>query len=141
MNKLRSLVASTAAVLILAGCVTASMMHLRPIAVPASLSRAQVGHAIRQALVGRGWVITGAGKNSYTAVLTGHGWKATIRTPYNTQHVEVQYVSSRGLDHRKENGGETINHHWNNWMVALRHDIRANLSNEAYGSQYDKKDQ
>ena len=138
MNKLRSLVVLVTAALILAGCATASMMHLHPIAVPASLSKTQVGHAVRQALIGRGWVITGAAGNSYTAELTGHGWKATIRTPYNTQRVEVRYVSSRGLDYKNENGKESINHHWNNWMVALRHDIRANLSNEAYGSHYEK---
>lgn len=138
MNKIRSLVTFTAAAMMLSGCVTASMMHLHPIAVPASLSKAQVGHAVHQALIGRGWIITSAASNSYTAELTGHGWKATIRTPYNTEHVEVRYVSSRGLDHEKKNGNETINHHWNNWMVALRHDIRANLSNEAYGSQYKK---
>lgn len=133
MKKMRSLVVFTAAALMLAGCVTADMMHLHPISVPSRLNNAQVGHAVKKALLGRGWVITGTRPHAYTAVLTGDGWKAKVRAHYNTEQVVVRYVSSRGLEHKQQNGKETINHHWNNWMVALRHDIRANLSSEAYG--------
>lgn len=122
-----------ALVLAVAACTTAKMMHPAPVAVPSGLTRSQVATAVRAALIRRGWKITGSTANSYTAVLTGSDWEARIRTPYDTHQVGIEYVSSKGLKYSEAAGTETINRHWNNWMVALVHDIRSNLSAATYG--------
>lgn len=132
MKSLRSFAAAAVA-LAAAGCTTATMMRPAPIAVPPGVTRAQVAYAIRAALLGRGWTITGSGRSAYTAELTGGDWQARIRLPYDTHQVAIDYVSSTGLDHATKDGTETINRHWNNWMVALTQAIRANLAAAAHG--------
>jgi hypothetical protein len=157
MKVLRVPGSAAVALLLLAGCATDKMTHPQPVAVPAGLTQVQVGEAVKAALVGHGWVLTDSTDTSYTASLTGNGWEATIRTPYDTREIKIEYVSSKGLDHHlqksssqtgscvynltcngtlsNESGGEVevINRHWNNWMTALTHDIRANLAKAARG--------
>lgn len=133
MKTVRALVSAAAVLLLLAGCTTAQMEHPGPIAVPNGLSHDQVAAAVKTSLVGRGWILTGSTDDSYTAMLTGGGWKATIRTVYDTKQVGIEYVSSTGLDHTTRNGTEIINRHWNWWMHYLSHDIQAHLAAETYG--------
>lgn len=148
--------------LLLAGCTTAPMLHPQPVAIPAGISPLLVKQAIRKALIGRGWIITGHPPGSYTAKLTGNGWSARIRVSYTAHDIRIHYLGSRGLNYHKTSVTaheqpaspnwydwnrqstprkiakrkpvEIINHHWNNWTVALVHDLRANLAALAYGN-------
>lgn len=114
----------------LIGC-AAVMTHPSAISVPSSLSMEQVGQAVRKALVGRGWMITSNTGHSYTAQLSGNGWQVTIKTPYNSQQVNIEYVKSYGLDYDTSGPQTTINRHWNSWMAYLTQDISQNLARMA----------
>lgn len=113
------------------GCTTTTMVRPGPINVPDSLSQQQVSEAVEKALLDKGWILTAKTADSYQAQLSGGGWQVTIRTLFNTRNVEIQYIKSRGLKYKKEdNGEETINRHWNSWMIYLTHAIKDNLSRE-----------
>jgi len=150
------------ALLFVAGCTTAPMLHPRPVAIPPGIAPMQVQHAIRRALIGRGWIIIGHRPGSYTAKLIGNSWSARIRVGYTVHDIRLYYLGSRGLDYHKTHvtthkppaspnwydwnrksaqrkgvqrkSVAIINRHWNNWVVALTHDLRTNLAVLAYGN-------
>lgn len=133
--KIFRMLAPAAVLLLLAGCITAKMVHPKPIQVPAGLTQAQVAKAVQNSLIGRRWMVIGSTSNSYTAKLTGNDWEATIRTVYDTKQVEIEYVDSKGLNHivKSVYGYEIINRHWNSWMKYLTQDIQTRLAAEAHG--------
>lgn len=99
-----------------------------PISVPAGLTDVQVGKAVKAALIGRGWTVTGDQPGSASASLSRDEWMAKIRVDYDTSHVQIRYVDSSHLKYEvKRDGTRLIHSNYMGWMKFLSGDIGRNL--------------
>ena len=57
----------------------------------------QVGKAVKAALIGRGWTVTGQQDGSVSASLSRDEWVAKIRVDYSVEKVQIRYVDSTPL--------------------------------------------
>lgn len=99
-----------------------------PISVPAGMTEMQVGKAIKAALVGRGWAISGEHAGAIDSTLTGNDYVANIRVAYDTHQVKITYVGSTNLKYEvKRDGTRLIHTNYMNWMKFLTGDIGRDL--------------
>lgn len=99
-----------------------------PISVPAGLTDVQVGKAVKAALIGRGWTVTGDQPGSASASLSRDEWMAKIRVDYDTKQVQIRYVDSSHLKYEvKRDGTRLIHSNYMGWMKFLSGDIGRNL--------------
>jgi hypothetical protein len=99
-----------------------------PISVPAGLTDVQVGKAVKAALIGRGWTVTGDQPGSASASLSRDEWVAKIRVDYSTSQVQIRYVDSTNLKYEvKRDGTRLIHSNYMGWMKFLSGDIGRNL--------------
>lgn len=98
-----------------------------PIAVKQGLSQAKVLSAIKQALLGRGWIPSNEKPGSLDATYTKSGRKgdikATIAISYDKQNIQIKYKDSEGLDYAESGGERTIHGNYTKWIGNLQKDI------------------
>jgi len=123
----------------LAGCLVAGVAHARDplvdppaIAVPAGVSAEETAQAIKNALVGRTWVVTKhepAGDGGrIDAALNIRAHQATITIAYDAREIDLDYVGSVNLDYKvKRNGTVLIHENYNGWINYLVADIQRHL--------------
>ena len=95
-----------------------------PISVPSGLNAVQVGKAVKAALIGRGWTVTGQQDGS----VSRDEWVAKIRVDYSVEKVQIRYVDSTNLKYEvKRDGTRLIHSNYMGWMKFLSGDIGRNL--------------
>lgn len=98
-----------------------------PIAVPAGLTEAKIGKAIKAALVGRTWVVTEDQPGKILATLNLRTHVAKIEIPYDTSKVAVRYLDSSELMYAEKKGVKVIHRNYLSWIQNLVTDINRNL--------------
>lgn len=99
-----------------------------PIAVPAGLTDVQVAKAVKAALIGRGWIVSGEQPGNVDATLNGNDYVARIKVGYDAHQVQIAYVGSTNLKYEvKRDGTRLIHTNYMGWMKYLSGDIGRNL--------------
>ena len=110
--------------LMLMGARIVPLVEQSPIAVPAGLGAEQTAKALKSALLGRKWTITGEGAGKIDATLYIRSHVASIAITYDDKEVRFAYVSSENLKYRMREG---VPHIHRNYMVWVR-DLAAEMS-------------
>lgn len=106
----------------------APLVDPSPIHVPAGMTAVQVNKAVKAALLGRGWAVTGDQAGSVAAQLNGNDYVAKIRVDYDTTDVRIHYVDSTNLKYEvKPDGSKLIHRNYMGWMKYLSQDIGKDL--------------
>lgn len=87
------------------------------------LNTAEVGQAVKQALIGRRWAIAKEKGNSLEALQTSRGLSAKITVSWTKDTVSIKYLDSIGFDFREEGGQRLIHPNYNKWIGNLQKDI------------------
>lgn len=98
-----------------------------PIAVPAGLKDVQVGKAVKAALIGRLWKVTGEQPGGIDSTLIGNDYTAKIHISYDVHEIKIGYVDSTNLKYENKNGQRLIHTNYMGWMKYLSGDIGRNL--------------
>ena len=83
---------------------------------------AQVDKAVKDSLVGRGWIPSKITNNSYTGLYKRRALMAKIKVLFNTHTFTIRHIESKNLDH--DTSDNTIHPTYNRWIQKLEHDIR-----------------
>lgn len=99
-----------------------------PISVPQGLTLVQVGKAVKGALIGRSWTVTGEHPDGIDAALNGNDYQAKIHVGFDTRSIRITYVDSTHLKYKvKKDGTRLIHSNYMNWMRYLSGDIGRDL--------------
>lgn len=98
-----------------------------PIAVPAGISDQQVTDIVSQALMGRGWTITQHSSNEIDATYAPRDFSVSIAVHFNSQSIQINYVTSSNLKYEVRNGQRYIHTNYANWIKNLISDIKSRL--------------
>lgn len=99
-----------------------------PISVPPGLTDVQVSKAVKAALIGRGWIVSGEQPGNVDATLNGNDYVARIKVSYDTRQVQIAYVGSTNLKYEvKRDGTRLIHTNYMGWMKYLSGDIGRDL--------------
>lgn len=112
---------------LLMGARQVPLVDPEPIAVPAGLTEAKIGKAIKAALVGRTWVVTEDQPGKILATLNLRTHMAKIEIPYDTSKVAVRYLDSSELMYAEKKGVKVIHRNYLSWIQNLVTDINRNL--------------
>ena len=85
-------------------------------------SLTQVDKAVKDSLIGRGWIPSKVTNNSYIGLYKKRSLMAKIKVLFNTSTFTVQHLESRNLDF--DASDNTIHPTYNRWIQMLEHDIR-----------------
>lgn len=83
---------------------------------------AQVDKAVKDSLVGRGWIPSKITNNSYTGLFKKRELMAKIKVLFNTHTFTIRHIESKNLDF--DGSSNTIHPTYNKWIQNLEHDIR-----------------
>ena len=83
---------------------------------------AQVDKAVKDSLIGRGWIPQKVSSNSYLATYRRRGLKAKIEVIFDTKRFNINHLSSQNLDY--DSSDETIHPTYNKWIERLELDIQ-----------------
>lgn len=97
------------------------------------LSARQVGDAVRQALVGRRWIVSEAKGNRVEATQTARKHMAKIAVSWDTRTVRIAYVDSAELNFEQKNGQRFIHPTYNKWIGNLEKDLPIFMQRVKYG--------
>ncbi|MGY3904565.1 hypothetical protein ACW5XF_19195 [Aeromonas lusitana] len=111
--------------LLLAACSTSKPVQNLPAnPVNFTLTEEQVGNAIINGGISKGWVM----KKEQTGVIRGQlnvrKHQAVINIPYTAHDYSINYVSSINLD---DNGKGSIHRSYNRWILGLNQAIQTEL--------------
>lgn len=99
-----------------------------PIAVPADLEQGQIVRAIKAALLGRTWTITGEQPGRIEATLHLREHSATIYVDYDRESIRFHHVASSNLMEGRNRRGELVIHrNYNSWLQNVANDLRIQL--------------
>lgn len=99
-----------------------------PIAVPAGMAAPAISKAIRAGLVSRGWVINSESPGRIETTLNIRTHSVTLEIAYDTQAVNIRYLSSTNLDEEtKKDGQKYIHRNYFNWLKNVQSDIAREL--------------
>jgi hypothetical protein len=105
------------------GCKTARVVNPGPIRVVCG-SPEKMQTAIRQGLQKRKWAVTAEGPGRTLAMLYLRKHEATIAIEFSADDFSIKYVDSKNLLYGKDKKGrEVIHENYNDWIMALVHDI------------------
>jgi hypothetical protein len=106
----------------------APLVNPDPIAIPASVSDAQVAKSIRSALANRKWTLTDETPGHIKSTLMLRDHKARIDITWDKRHIKITYVDSENLKYEVENGKQLIHKNYLGWINNLVSDISSNLN-------------
>ena len=98
-----------------------------PIAVPAGVTAEQVNKAIKAALVGRGWQVSGEQPGKILSTLHLREHMAKIELAYDQKAVTIRYLDSGELLYAEKKGQRVIHRNYLNWVQNVVNDIGRNL--------------
>lgn len=108
----------------LAACTNAPLRNADVPITQQRLSEAQVGQAVKDALVARKWAISDVHGNSLTAEYAKPGaFRARIAVSWDTHAIAIRYLDSQGLGFAQHDGERSIHHNYNRWIGNLEHDL------------------
>lgn len=112
--------------LLLAACSTSKPVQNLPAnPVNFTLSEEQVGNAIINGGITKGWVMKKEQPGVIRGQLNVRKHQAVINIPYTTHDYSINYVSSINLD---DDGKGTIHRTYNRWILGLNQAIQTELS-------------
>ena len=82
----------------------------------------QVDKAVKDSLIGRGWIPSKITNNSYTGLYKKRSLMAKIKVLFNTSTFTVEHLESTNLDY--DASDHTIHPTYNRWIQNLERDIR-----------------
>jgi hypothetical protein len=85
-------------------------------------SLAQVDKAVKDSLIGRGWIPSKISNHSYIGLYKKRDLMAKIKVLFNTSTFTIRHVDSNNLDF--DGSDNTIHPTYNRWIQMLEHDIR-----------------
>jgi len=85
-------------------------------------SLAQVDKAVKDSLIGRGWIPQKISNNSYTGLYKKRSLMAKIKVLFNTSTFTIKHLESTNLDY--DASDQSIHPTYNKWIQKLEHDIR-----------------
>ena len=85
-------------------------------------SLAQVDKAVKDSLIGRGWIPQKISNNSYTGLYKKRELMAKIKVLFNTSTFTIKHLESSNLDY--DASDQSIHPTYNRWIQNLEHDIR-----------------
>jgi len=83
---------------------------------------AQVDKAVKDSLIGRGWIPKKISPNAYIGTYKRRELRAKIQVNFNTSTFNIQHISSENLDY--DGSDETIHPLYNKWIEKLEVDIQ-----------------
>lgn len=98
-----------------------------PIAIPAGVGGAAVTHVIEQALTTRGWRLAKVSPGEIDAVYNPRDFSVTIAVHYDTQKIQINYVTSENLRYEVKGGVRYIHTNYASWIKNLVTDIQNGL--------------
>jgi len=85
-------------------------------------SLAQVDKAVKDSLIGRGWIPQKISNHSYIGLYKKRDFMAKIKVLFNTSTFTIKHLESSNLDY--DASDQTIHPTYNRWIQNLEHDIR-----------------
>ena len=85
-------------------------------------SLAQVDKAVKDSLIGRGWIPQKVTANSYIGLYKKRALMAKIKVLFNTSTFTIKHLESSNLDY--DASDQSIHPTYNKWIQKLEHDIR-----------------
>lgn len=98
-----------------------------PIDVPAGVSAAKVEQVVGSALSLRGWRIVKTTPGEIEAVYDPRDFSVTIAVHYDTQKIQINYVTSSNLKYEEKKGVRYIHKNYESWIKNLVTDIQNGL--------------
>ena len=112
--------------LLLAACSTSKPIQNLPAnQVNFNLTEEQVGNAIINGGISKGWVMKKDQPGVIRGQLNVRQHQAVINIPYTAHDYSINYVSSINLD---DNGKGAIHRSYNRWILGLNHAIQIELA-------------
>jgi hypothetical protein len=124
-SRLLSLLLAPFLVLVLTASVV--LVEPGPIAVPPGLSESAVAKAIWRGVAQGGWVVTRADPGYMEATLHRRTHVATISLKFDTQQIQIHYVSSENLDYEADGSVRHIHGNYLKWVNSAVYDINMQL--------------
>jgi hypothetical protein len=111
---------------LLAACATSQPVHNLPAnQVNFTLTQEQVGNAILNGGLSKGWVMKKEQPGLIRGQLNVRQHQAVINIPYSAHDYAINYVSSINLD---DDGKGAIHRSYNRWILGLNQAIQIELS-------------
>jgi len=85
-------------------------------------SLSQVDKAVKESLIGRGWIPQKISNHSYLGLYKKRALMAKIKVLFNTSTFTIIHIESANLDY--DASDQTIHPTYNRWIQKLEHDIR-----------------
>ena len=85
-------------------------------------SLVQVDKAVKDSLIGRGWIPQKVSTNSYIGLYKKRSLMAKIKVLFNTSTFTINHLESTNLDY--DASDQSIHPTYNKWIQNLEHDIR-----------------
>jgi hypothetical protein len=85
-------------------------------------SLAQVDKAVKDSLIGRGWIPQKVSANSYIGLYKKRSLMAKIKVLFNTSTFTIKHLESTNLDY--DGSDQSIHPTYNRWIQNLERDIR-----------------
>ena len=82
----------------------------------------QVEKAVKDSLIGRGWIPQKVSTNSYIGLYKRRDLMAKIKVLFNTSTFTINHLESTNLDY--DASDQSIHPTYNKWIQNLEHDIR-----------------
>jgi len=98
-----------------------------PIPVPAGVDSAKVEQIVGSALTQRGWRIVKHVPGEVDAVYDPRAFSVTIAVHYDSQKIQINYVTSSNLRYEEKNGVRYIHKNYQSWIKNLVTDIQNGL--------------
>ena len=98
-----------------------------PIPVPANVNSAKVEQIIGSALTARNWRIVKHMPGEIDAVYDPRAFSVTIAVHYDSQKIQINYVTSNNLRYEEKNGVRYIHKNYESWIKNLVTDIQNGL--------------
>jgi len=98
-----------------------------PIPVPAGVDSGRVEQIVGSALTQRGWRIVKHVPGEVDAVYDPRNFSVTIAVHYDSQKIQINYVTSSNLRYEEKNGVRYIHKNYQSWIKNLVTDIQNGL--------------
>lgn len=82
----------------------------------------QVDKAVKDSLIGRGWIPQKNSNQSYIGLYKRRSLMAKIKVLFNTNTFTIKHLESKNLDY--DASDQSIHETYNRWIQNLEHDIR-----------------
>lgn len=112
---------------LLMGARSAPLVDPDPIAIPQGVSQQDVRKAVRNGLLGRGWLVNEEKDGSVTATLNVRKHTAKVEVTYDKSQIRIKHLSSTNLNEEIEDGQKVIHRNYISWLNNLVLDISRNV--------------